>query len=478
MVFLVGVTVLSRGIGFVRSLWFCRLMDDADVGRWAMAFGFISLITPVMLFGIPGCMPRFVEHFRRRGQLSPLLTRIAWMTTGCTAVYLVAIATMPSWFGWLVFLQPENHSLIFSTGGAVAGMIFYNFASDLAGSLRQMRLVSTVQAIQGIGFTALSVAWLYAGGGLIGVVVMFAVSCLVAGLIGFGGLLRLRLFVDNPAGSTAGDVADVERCSGPGWFGPGLPARVVTYAAALWVMNLISNAFELSDRYMILHLIGDAASEAGRAAVGQYHAGRIFPSVILSLGLMIAGVTVPYLTADHESGQPDRARGRLADWLVAMSLLFTAGGAVIVWCGPYVFENWLGGRYAAGLAVMPAAMCFSIWAAIVAVGQGHLWVIEKGWVVGVVTGVGLIVNLVLNGTLIPVAGLDGAVWATWTAHAVVLIGAGVALHRSGFAIDRSLIVAGALPLMLLLPPPVALCLVAGVVVTVAAPAVERLLNVG
>ena len=468
MVFLVGVTVLSRGIGFVRSLWFCRLMDDADVGRWAMAFGFISLITPVMLFGIPGCMPRFVEHFRRRGQLAAFLKRIAAMTAGCTALCVLAMTTMPSWFGWLVFLQPENTDLIFATATAVAGMIFYNFASDLAGSLRQMRLVSTLQAIQGIGFTALSIGWLLRGGGLIGVVGMFAVSCLIAGSVGWGGLWRLHR-----SAASRGEIARPQA-----WTGLGLPGRVVSYAAALWVMNLIANAFELSDRYMILHLVGDAASNAGRQAVGQYHSGRIFPTVMLSLGLMIAGVTMPYLTADHESGQPDRARRRLTDWLVAMSLIFTAGGAVILWASPHVFDHWLGGRYSAGLAVMPAAMCFSVWAAIVAVGQGHLWVIEKGWVIGVVTGVGLIVNLTFNGALIPVFGLGGAVWATWTAHAVVLIGVAVALHRHGLIIDRSLLVAGALPLTLLLPPPIALCLVAGAMVTTAAAAVERLSPVG
>ena len=465
MVFMLAVTVLSRGIGFVRSLWFCRLMDDADVGRWAMAFGFVSLITPVMLLGIPGCMPRFVEHFRRRGQLTAFLARIAAATAGCTALYLIAMAIKPGWFGWLVFLQPENAALIQATGAAVAGMVFYNFASDLAGSLRQMRLVSTVQAIQGVGFTALSIAWLLNGGGLIGIVFMFAASCLVAGTIGFGGLLRLRRNTDSPT-----------EAAQP-WTGIGLPARVVTYAAALWVMNLIANAFELSDRYMILHLIGDAASEAGRQAVGQYHAGRIFPTAILSVGLMIAGATMPYLTADHEAGRPERARRRLTDWLVGMSLIFTAGGAVVLWAAPYVFEHWLTGRYAAGQAVMPMAMCFSVWAALVAVGESHLWVIEKGWAIGVVTGIGLVVNLALNAMLIPMLGLDGAVWATWTGHAVVLIGAGIALHRHGLTIDRPLLVAGALPLTLLIPPPIALCLVTAAMVTTAAPAVERLLPV-
>src|SRR5690606_34289069 len=32
-------------------------------------------------------------------------------------------------------------------------------------------------------------------------------------------------------------------------------ARILPYAAALWVMNLLGNLFEVSDRYMLLHLI-------------------------------------------------------------------------------------------------------------------------------------------------------------------------------------------------------------------------------
>ena len=75
--------------------------------------------------------------------------------------------------------------------------------------------------------------------------------------------------------------------------------RILPFAAALWCSNLIGNLFDLSDRYMLLHLT--AAGEAsGQALVGQFYCGRILPNLLLSLGMMLGGVLLPYLSCDWE----------------------------------------------------------------------------------------------------------------------------------------------------------------------------------
>ncbi|MGB7324686.1 MAG: oligosaccharide flippase family protein, partial [Rubripirellula sp.] len=114
MAVMLAMTIIQRGLGFFRGIWFCRLLDDAVVGQWSMAYDFITMITPVMLLGIPGTLPRYVEHYRVRGHLTPLVRRMLWVTIGLGAIFFVAIMLFPDFFGWLVFLQPQSMSLVYS----------------------------------------------------------------------------------------------------------------------------------------------------------------------------------------------------------------------------------------------------------------------------------------------------------------------------------------------------------------------------
>lgn len=473
MVVMLAMTVVGRGIGFLRGMAFCRLMDDVDVGRWSMAFGFITLITPVMLLGIPGALPRFTEHFRVRGSLSSFVRRIAIGTLGCSILFLTTMMVRPDWFGYLVFLQPQDPSLIHAVAAAVVGMIVYNFVSDLCGSLRQVRVVSVMQFLQGVGFTTLSVVWLACGGDFTGVVWMFAAACLLATPPGLRTLIRQWPIASGQAASDARNPLtldhDTTSQDEPGdriaetslWW---MIRRLAPYAAALWMMNLIGNCFELSDRYMILHFIPDAGlgrDIAGQSAVGQYHSGRIIPMLLLSLGTMIGGVMMPYLAADWESGRPDRVRRQLGDAMLALSVVFTAGGAMAVWIGPWLFGTLLQGRYNDGLTLMPLAMCFCTWAALVTVGQNYLWTAEKGKWVAVAMTAGLATNLGFNALLLPVMGLQGAVVATLISHAVVMIGVWTAMVRCGYAMDRWLFALSVLPATLLVSPIVAMAAATG-----------------
>src|SRR6056297_4340519 len=70
------MTIVQRGIGFFRSSWFCRMLDDQMLGQWAMAFGFVTMITPMLLLGLPGSLPRYVETYRQQGHLRAFLKRI------------------------------------------------------------------------------------------------------------------------------------------------------------------------------------------------------------------------------------------------------------------------------------------------------------------------------------------------------------------------------------------------------------------
>lgn len=435
MVLMLGLTVVQRGLGFFRGIWFCRMLDDTSVGQWAMGFGFLVLITPVMMLGLSGAMPRFVERYRQAGQLPAFIKRVFWGGTMGSGLVLAAMAIFPQGFGWLVFRSPTDNHLIGSLAFAMATLFAFNFVVDLVSSLRQVRVNSIMQFIQGVCFTVSSIVALAQGGGVVSLMVCFAGSTLVGMLPGlwvlwqgWGGL------------PTATDRFD----------GRSMWKSLIPYAIALWTINLLTNLFEIADRYMILHYAAGGEAVA-QAMVGQYHSGRLVPTLIINVALMYAGILMPYLAADWESGQQQKATLALRRALLITTVLFTAGAAVALMLAPWIFGTLLQGRYEEGLRLMPHAFVICIWGAMISLGQLHVWLNERGKWIGWVLAWGIVINLVLNYLWLPRFGLDGAVWATVASTGCVLIGVQFVMRRFDFPIDGQCIAVAMLPLALFLP---------------------------
>jgi O-antigen/teichoic acid export membrane protein len=405
-----------------------------------MAFGFITLITPVMMLGLPGAMPRFVERYRMAGQLTSFLRRVVAGTLVGSFIVLTLMILAPQHWGWLIFREASSDVLIWSLAAAVASTLVFNFVVELVASLRQVRVNSVMQFIQGVGFTMLGVGWLSIGGSLVGLLFCFALATLVGTLPGLWVLAR-------------------------GWSGlPTAPTRfdsremwrsLLPYAIALWTINLLTNLFEVSDRYMILHFTAGGETVA-QAAVGQYHSSRIIPMLLVNIAMMYAGVLMPYLVADWEAGRKAAAIERLRRTLMLASLAFTAGAALTLWCSPMLFQTLLQGRYSEGLRVMPQGFVICIWTALVTLAQLHVWLNERGKWVGVVLAVGIFTNLLLNRLWLPAFGLDGAVAATLVSAGVVLGGLMWVMIWIGYPSDASLFWGAILPLTLLSGPVAAL----------------------
>ncbi|QDT06401.1 MurJ-like flippase [Rubripirellula lacrimiformis] len=440
---MLAMTIVQRGLGFFRGIWFCRLLDDAVVGQWSMAYDFITMITPVMLLGIPGSLPRYVEHYRVRGHLSPLVRRMLTATVILGSGFFIAIMLFPDFFGWLVFLQPQGMSLVYSVGVGVVAIVAFNFVYQMVSALRQVRVASIMQFVQSVAFTILGVAWLSLAGGLTGLVYAFVAATLLAMVPGMTSLVR---------GWAGLPVSEEPFEPSPMW------RRLMPYAAALWAMNLLSNVFALSDRYMILHMLpGDDLQT--QAAVGQYHSGRIIPVLLISLATMVSGVLMPYLTADWEAGNKDKVRESLRRILFATSTLFTAGAACSLVLAPWFFRVVLENRYAEGLQMMPMTFVFCIWVSLATIGQDYLWVAEKGKWVAVSIAAGLAVNVALNFVLLPMWGLEGAVVATLVANAVVLGALWIAMSKFGYRLDLTTFILSLLPATLLAGPYIAMACV-------------------
>jgi polysaccharide transporter, PST family len=427
------MTVVQRGVGFLRGIWFCRLLDDSVVGQWSMAFGFITMVTPLMMLGLPGAMPRFVERYRLAGHLSIFLRRIILGTLIGSSLVMALMTFAPQQFGWLIFREPSSNALVWSVALTVLTVLVFNFVNELVSSLRQVRVVSLMQFLQGVGFTLFGVGAIYVGGGLCEIILSYAFATIIATLPGLWTLFRNWAGLEN--NDSDFDASQMWR-------------SLLPYAAALWVMNLLTNAFEMSDRYMILHLI-PGGEESAKAAVGQYHSGRLIPTLLTSLATMFGGVLLPYLSADWEQGRTESVQKRLGRGLFAMSAGFTACASVAILISPWLFQTLLQGRYQDGLAIQPMAFTFCIWAAIVTVAQSYLWVCERGSLVGWSLAVGLVANVALNQWWLPRWGLSGAVGATLVSNALVLLCILWSLARVGYRLDSGMVWVSLLPLTLL-----------------------------
>lgn len=442
------MTIVQRGIGFVRGMWFCRLLDDVDLGLWAMAFGFITLVTPMMLFGIPGSLPRFVEQYVRQNRLIGFLKRVLGLTAILSLLGVSTMLIVPQVYGQVVFGDSQSSQLVIALAISVASIILFNVTNELLAGLRLVRVGSTNQFVHSVSFTILGALWLANGGKVPGLLIMFAISSLIGVLPGWWALGRAA-FVD--ASSHKESVTTFP--SRPMW------SRLLPYAAALWAMNLLSNAFELSDRYMLLHF-SSSDSETGQRFLGQYHSSLIIPYLFISLANMASSVLTPYLVVDWEKGNKPRVSEQLERFLIGMCTCFTAAAAIALIASPIVFNRFLEGRYSDGLGVMPLCFVFCVWFALSTFAQIYLWVAERGKLVPIVMAAGLATNISANAILVPRIGLDGAVWGTLFSHFVVLLGTWWAIGRSGFRLDAVIIWLTILPATLLAGPTAALLAIA------------------
>ena len=436
VVFAILLTIIQRAVGFGRGILFCRLMTDQELGQWSMVFSFLMLLAPLAVLGLPGCFGRFTEHYLNKNQLGIFVRRIAFISSGLTALLAFAMYSNPKWISQIVFRSDAYVSIVNSMAFAVILVAAFNFLSSLLESLRQVRLVTVMRFVQGVGFAM------------------------------FGTLLILQ-WDDAAAGATFGfGLASCLACIPALWFvirnrggfvdsGETLTPsvmwkRIAPFAIWLWASNLVWNMFEVADRYMLVHW-ADATAEQAHGFVGQYHSGRVIPMLLVGIAVVLEGMLMPYITVLWEQEKRQESGRQVSFALKLIAVGFASSALVIQLFAPWLFHVVLQGKYNDGLAVLPLTFVFSIWFSMFMFGQIYLWVAEKGKLVFAITGSGLILNLVLNALLIPGLGIWGAIGATTSATLFCLLATNIAVAYCGFAFDRRTWFVCLLPLIVLMP---------------------------
>lgn len=426
----------QRVVGLLRNFGFCQFLSDSELGHWALANSFFMFAAPLVVLGLPGSFGKFVEYYRQRGCLRVYLTRTAVMIGVSTAVLAIAMAASPEWFSWLVYRDAASMRVVCWTVITLLAQVGYNFVYDVTLSLRQVRAISWMQFTNGVSFAALSIFWLSIGADWAVLLSSYATACMLGMSIGVWSVWK------NCRTELVQSGAMTHRELWP---------RILPFAAALWTTNLLSNTFDLCDRYMLLHF-SPGGFEVGQSLVGQYYCGRIMPNLVSSLALMLSGLVLPYLSADWEAGDHASIRRRMMQVISVTSIVFTGLGVAALLVSPLLFEHYFDGRYAVAQSILGISFIQCIWQSTYLIASSYLVCAERAKQFCVILAIGLAINVGLNWPLIHQFGLWGAVVATLVANFVVMTLTFRSMRRLGCAMDTRTLALSSFPAVLLLGP--------------------------
>jgi O-antigen/teichoic acid export membrane protein len=330
----------------------------------------------------------------------------------------------------------QTMGLIVASLGAV---ILFNVSTELANGLRQSRIASMMHSSSSIIFTIISVIVLLIWPDWRSIVLAFGLSSVFA----LWPMWRLKPIITESCVTDAANLKPNEM-----W------RRILPFAASVWTMNLLINLFEVVDRYTLLYLA--ATPEQGAALVGQFHSAKILPVLLTSLTSLVSAMLLPYLAKDWEAGESQRVRTSLEFTIKSAIFVFflISIGAMVF--APWLFQYVLKNKYQEGLEAMPMALIYCCFSASSVLLQNYFWCAEKGRVVGMITALGLVVNLLLNLWWVPCFGLSGAMTATAISGFAILLLTLLSLRMVKIRFGWPFYLIGMLPVLLLFGPAIAM----------------------
>jgi PST family polysaccharide transporter len=430
------INLLQRGIGFVRNIALCHFLSESQLGLWGLASSFFFIAAPLAVLGLPGTFGRFVEAYRSRGQLaqflvlSMVIAMAGYFAIGCSLV-LFRSASSAAIFG--AVLSGRDMLLVATALGCI---ILFNATTELVSGLRMPKTVSWMHAVNSLSFTCLSLSGLYWLQDWRILVLAFAGSA----LLGIYPSLRVLLQADHWRGGEPQPMRWREMLH-----------RVLPFAASVWMMNFLWNSFDLVDRYTLLHFASiESHGQDVHALLGQLHSGKLIPVLLANLAAMLAGIVLPYLVADWEQARQDRVAASLKTTVKFGSLFFFALSIGAMIASPFLFGWVLQGRYADGLAIMPKALTVCCWMSIALFLSNYFWCAERGRLLGLLTAVALVTDILLCIWWIPPMALHGALNANVVACSVLLVLMILTLRQFRVELDGATCLIAAAPSALVL----------------------------
>ena len=436
---LCALSLVQPVLGLARGVLFCRWLTPEQLGRWDLSLGLLTFATPLLLLGIPGSFGRYVGHYRQHGGLGKFVRQATLICLGIVSLAAVTLFLSAAPFASFYYGDATRISLARAVALALIPLAGYGFVVELLTSLRLFRASSLVQLARTTAFllfgTLLVWGWRPSA---TSIVIAFGLATLVSIVLALWWLVAVRR--EGPQVQVTGPVVV--------W------RRVIPFAVGVWLCNLVTNAFDMVNPYMLAHFSHLSHHEA-MAEVGNLHSARILPLLMMAFSNTLASMLIPHLTHAWETGQRANVGRDVRLFVKLYSLALTLGSACILVAAPTLFGVVFRGKYDGGLHVLPWTMLGAAWMGLAFIAQTYLWCREEARLSSLALAAGLVANLICNAALVPSWGLQGTVIAGAAGMITVLLAALLFGRRLGLKVDRTILCAAAMPLVLLTGPWVA-----------------------
>jgi PST family polysaccharide transporter len=437
VVALVGFSVAQRIVGFGRSVVMTGVLDPVQVGQWDLALGFLMLVPPLVVFGVPGSLGRYFDYFRVRGQLGALLRLTILLSLLAAAGSAALVVAFPDSVAGAVFGARSRGEVSLYLAVALASVVMGNTLVSAILAARMYRAAAALQFAHGLTFSLTSVGLALAWRPTVdSAIVGYAGASL---LVGFLAWPMMREVQRNAA---AGPVSSHEWTS---W------RRLAFFAAGIWVTNLLTNVFELADRLLLVHA-SPMSPDAALAEVGAYHAARLLPLTMVGLTALLASALTPALSAHWEEGRRDEAVSLLNLFVKLLLGAAHAGAVLILIVAPLLFNVVWQDKFPSGLAFVAPMAAFAVWFGTLPVAQSYLWCRERAWLVTLSLVAGVVLNVALSLLLIPRLGVYGVAVATSAANLATLLFVFWVSARLGMSWHRGVWILAFVPISLSFGP--------------------------
>ncbi|MEN3309582.1 MAG: hypothetical protein V7603_5784 [Micromonosporaceae bacterium] len=389
-VLLVGRRVLVAALSAVSTSIVARSLGAEYFGQLSSALAMYYLVAAVSDFGFSQVITRrLAVHPGRRGAVVRAGVRVAsvWSSALCVAtVVLAALAGLHA---------PRGQALlVLAPAVAGTGLLGLRQVLLVANRLRPMTLIdiatNLVQAavISTLALCGFGVGWL-AGATAAGMMVNTVLCAVVA----------LR-------------VVDATRPA------RGESRRLVREALPLGLASVVSSAYFSIDMVLIGHL-------APGQQVGDYAAAVKVLSILVAVPGIIMGAALPGLSLAAADGQ----RLSLLVSRVWHLLAATALPACITvgMFAPLVIALLYGSAYGNAAVLLRVLVLAAVVSVVNNLLSGVLVALRRGPRMLLQNSVGLVGNVLLNISLVPVFGVVASAWATLATELVVCVAAFVAL---------------------------------------------------
>lgn len=376
------VNIIQGVVGLLTIVLFTRALDPAQYGVYALAFSVGSLTQTILLTWTEAAMARFLAARAEDGRIADHFATLYRVWIGA-ALVVPAVCVV-------VALMPLNAPLKVAVIAALGSMV--------ANSLMKLALERR-RAAGEVSSAALLTILQVLGGFIMGLGLAFAGLGGAAPVLGVGLTSALCMIFVLPR--------ELKQMAG-GRFEKSLAKTYAAYGLPVSMSLILALVLASTDRLLLGAFLDEAT-------VGLYHAGyslgsRTLDVVFIWLGMAGAPALISALERGGQPALTEAAREQ-AGFMVLLTLPAAVGLAMVA-------------RPLADLMVGEALR----------EGASHVtpWIAASGWLSGITTyyllqaftlarrtpllivsmSAPALANVALNLVLIPLVGLDGALWAT------------------------------------------------------------------